>query len=133
MLDKDGISICLVDGDDVVREALTAMLEASGYAVTCFASGGALLAAEAKVARRARTCLVLDLDLSDMSGIELARRLRAAGSTTPFVVTTARPRRGDEARVRAAGAAVFLDKPISRQRLVSAIERAMAGRRPRHG
>lgn len=130
MLDKDGISICLVDGDDVVREALAAMLEASGYAVTRFASGGAFLAAEAKAPRKARTCLVLDLDLPDLSGIELAHRLRAAGSTTPFVVTTARPRGGDEALVRAAGAAAFLDKPISRQRLVSAIERAMAGRGP---
>lgn len=130
MLDEDGISIYLVEGDEVVREALAAMLEASGYAVTRFASGGALLGAFAPAAR---TCLVLDLDLPDMSGIELAQRLRAAGSTIPFVMTTAGPRGRDEDRVRAAGAAAFLDKPISRRRLVSEIERAMAGRGLRGG
>lgn len=133
MLDRDGISICLVDGDDVVREALAAMLEASGYAVTRFASGGAFLADFASAGRKARTCLVLDLDLPDMSGIELAQRLRAAGSTTPLVMTTAHPLARDEERVRAAGAAAFLDKPLSRRCLVCAIERAMAGRGPARG
>ena len=133
MLDRDGISICLIDGDDVVREALAAMLEASGYAVARFASGGAFLADFASSGRKARTCLVFDLDLPDMSGTELAQRLRAAGSTTPFVVTTVHPLARDEERVRAAGAAAFLDKPLSRRCLVSAIERAMVGRGPAHG
>lgn len=130
MLDGNGVSIYLVDGDELVREALAAALEASGYAVTSFATGRALLGAFAPAAR---TCLVLDLDLPDMSGVELAQRLRAAGSTAPLVMTTAGSRGRDEDRVRAAGAAAFLDKPISRRCLISAIERAMAGRGLRGG
>jgi FixJ family two-component response regulator len=118
--------VAVVDDDASVREALRGLLRSAGFRVETFASAEDFL-------DRARSdglgCLVLDVRMSGMSGVDLQDRLLASGWTVPIVFMTAHADASVRARALAAGAVKFLQKPFSDDALLEAIEAAVA--RPR--
>ncbi len=114
--------IALVEDDPRVRIALERLLGLSGYAVECFACGEDFMAS---APTREPDCLVLDLNLPGMSGLELQERLVAAARSLPTVVITGQDSSAGRARALAAGASAYLCKPIDREDLMHAIDHAI--------
>jgi FixJ family two-component response regulator len=115
--------ISIVDDDQSVRQSLASLLRSVGFAVRAFGSAEDFLKAGQP---GATGCLLLDLRMPGMSGLELQQQLAAAGVRVPIVFLTAH---GDEeARARAlrAGAVAFLTKPFSENALLDAVRVALS-------
>lgn len=115
-------SIYVVDDDDAMRDSMTWLLEGEGYRVACYASGSEFLAARHP---GLRGCLVLDVRMPEMSGLELYEKLAALGSKLPVIFVTGH---GDVPMAVAAlqrGACDFIEKPFHNQDLLSRISRAL--------
>jgi FixJ family two-component response regulator len=116
------LEIAVIDDDDSFRVALVESLSSLGYECSGYAS------AEDYVGNSADTsfnCVVTDIHMPGMSGIDLMKRLAAQGSTTPVVLITARSDSNLEAKAAAAGAAYLLRKPFEINHLVQCIEGAV--------
>jgi FixJ family two-component response regulator len=110
--------VFVVEDDEEVRVSTRTLLEASGYAVREFASGEELIAAgDADTAG----CIVLDQNLSGMSGLDLIRQLRAQGVLVPAIMVSSNGRQLIAAANRA-GIAAVLRKPISAEALEQWLE-----------
>jgi len=109
----------IVDDDEQVRESISSLLRSAGYKTTVFGSAEAFLNSE-RVAEP--DCLVLDIRLPGLSGIELQSQLQDMKCLTPVIFITAQD--GDEIRARALqqGAVAFLGKPFNDEALLSALE-----------
>lgn len=120
--------VYVVDDDASIRDSLALMLGLAGYSTRLFADAESFLVAfEASWSG----CVVADLRLPGMSGIELQARVRGRGSAIPFVIITAH---GDVPAARAAfraEAVDFIEKPFEDTQLRSAIETAFALERRR--
>ncbi len=103
-----------------MRKSIERLLRANGYSTTAFASAEEFL--ESGVADHALG-LVLDIHLGGMSGIELRRRLLAAGSKLPVVFITAFDDEATHAEALAVGCADCLHKPFEAHRLTEALQR----------
>ena len=115
--------ISIVDDDESLRRSVKDLLTSVGFQVETFASAEAFL----ESAHRADTrCVVLDLRMPGMSGLDLLMHLAATGSPIPVVILTAHS--DDEARRRMlqAGAVAFLGKPFHGEALLGAVRRALA-------
>ncbi len=115
-------SIYVVDDDDAMRDSMSWLLEGEGYRVACYSSGGEFLAARHA---EMRGCLVLDVRMPEMSGLELYEKLAAQGSKLPVIFVTGH---GDVPMAVAAlqrGACDFIEKPFHNQDLLSRISRAL--------
>ena len=115
-------TIYVVDDDEAMRDSMTWLLEGEGYRVACFDSAAAFLKA-----RRddLRGCLVLDVRMPDMSGLELHEKLDALGSTLPIIFVTGH---GDVPMAVGAlqrGACDFIEKPFHDEDLLVRIRRAL--------
>lgn len=115
--------ICVVDDDESVRESVEGLLRSTGMMVETFDSAEAFLAAGAEL--RAR-CLILDISMPNMSGIELQELLSARGSHLPIVFITARADRGVITRVLERGALACLIKPFDEHALLDLVAAASA-------
>ena len=122
---RGGRRVAVVDDDRSVRTALCRLLEALGFAVDSYDSGESFLAG---LSGPAPHCLVLDLQMPGMTGIDLQHRLTALGVAVPVVVISGQDGAALHARCRAAGAAACLTKPLDAGALLRAIERAIEGR-----
>jgi FixJ family two-component response regulator len=117
-----GRVVSIVDDDQSVREALMSLLRSAGHAVRAFDSAEDFLGS---VHLPGMGCVLLDLRMPGMNGLELQERLAAAKVRIPIIFLTAH---GDEdARVRAlrAGAVGFLRKPINEDILLAAVNAAL--------
>jgi FixJ family two-component response regulator len=105
--------VFVVEDDDDVRVSTRALLEALGYAVREFASGEELVASDGA---GTAGCIVLDYNLSGMSGLDLIRHLRSQGIQTPAIMVSGNGRQliADAAK---AGIAAVLRKPLSAEAL----------------
>ena len=115
--------IAVVDDDESVRQGLENLISSVGYEAELYASAEEFLASsEAGGA----ACLVLDLRMPGMSGLELQRRLAAHSGAPPIIIITAHG--DDEARAEAlaAGAVAFLNKPFKEETLLGAISSALS-------
>lgn len=115
--------VSIVDDDESLRRSVKNLLTSVGFQVETFASAEAFL----QSAHRADTrCVVLDLRMPGMSGLDLLVHLAATGSPIPVVILTAHS--DDEARRRTlqAGAVAFLGKPFHGEALLGAVRRALA-------
>ncbi|MFM7027912.1 MAG: response regulator transcription factor [Chakrabartia sp.] len=115
--------IYLVDDDDVVRDSAALLLRANGYEVLGFADAGSFLDG---VRADRPGCVMLDIGLPGMDGLETQEQLNAQGLGYPVLILTGE---GDIARaVRAMknGAVEFLEKPYDEERLLSALDTAFA-------
>lgn len=115
-------TVFLVDDDAGVRDAFSMLLELSGFDVECFPSASAFLE-QYKDGRPG--CLVLDLSMPGMSGLELQAALTERRVQLPIIIVTAH---GDVASARAslkAGAFDFLEKPVYDDVLLAAVRSAL--------
>jgi len=120
--DVSGSWVYVVEDDPSVRDSLSLLLQLRGFSTAAFDSAEAFLDADA-IERPA--CVLADVRLPGMSGLDLQRRLTSQHSALPFVVMTAH---GDVATARTAlrdGAVDFLEKPIDEQDLMEAITVAL--------
>ena len=114
-------TVHVVDDEEPVRRSLALMLKVSGYAVSTFDSGAALLdAAEALVAG----ALLLDIRMPDMDGIEVQRHLATRGVGLPVVVMTGHGDLSVAAAALQEGAVAFLEKPFAKPALIDALDSA---------
>lgn len=110
--------ICIVDDDPSVRKSLANLLKSAGYSTLSFASGEAFLASTAP---DVASCVLLDLRMDGMQGLEVQRELQQAGKPIGVICMSAH---NDEASVQAAllaGAGCFLRKPFAEDVLMNAI------------
>ena len=112
----------VVDDDDAVRASLRALLETAGYRTRLFGSGIALLDAP-DIGLGA--CVVLDVKMPGMDGLEVQRRLNGRGVRLPVVILTDHGDIAMAVRAMRVGASDFLEKPVSRDRLLESIARAI--------
>lgn len=115
--------VSVVDDDESIREALPAVLRAFGFAVEAFASAEEFLASGA--AGRTK-CLLIDIQMPGMSGLELHRELIRGRSTIPVVFITARRDPALQRRLLADGAVNCLLKPFGETALLDAVNAAVA-------
>jgi FixJ family two-component response regulator len=117
--------IAVIDDEAAVREATESLLRSAGLDVETYACAEDFLAAGCG-ARAA--CIVLDLHLTGMSGLELQRHLAAARSATSIVFMTAQDDRGAQAGslALARGACAFLHKPFGARDLLGAVRRGIS-------
>jgi len=113
-----------VDDDDSVREALRSLLESVGYSTEVFASAEEFLRSRN---HRETQCLILDIRMPGMSGLELQRRLVAAGSQIPIIFVTAHADEEGGTPALREGAVAFLRKPFTEEALLTAVQSALRG------
>jgi len=114
--------VAIVDDEDPIRRALERLLRAAGLHAQGFATGSDFLAG---LGERRPDCLILDLHMPGMSGLELLRQLQAMDLRLPVVVITAFDEPGSRARCIDAGAAAYLRKPLDHRVLLNAIALAV--------
>jgi len=115
-------TIYIVDDDESVRDSARALLEAYDHVVEDFASARDILASYDELVDG---CLLLDLNMPEMGGIELLELLRSRGDTIPVIVVTAQNDAGVLDRARKAGAYAVLEKPVD-DSLLKTISRALS-------
>ena len=123
MLDVQMISI--VDDSETVREATKRLLRSLGYGVATFASAEDFLQSDQV---NDTSCLITDVQMPGLSGLELQSRLIAQGNRMPTIFVTASTEEQTRARALKAGAIGFLTKPFNVDRLIEYIHMALADR-----
>jgi FixJ family two-component response regulator len=114
--------ISVVDDDASVRTATTGLLRSLGFFPHAFASANEFL----QSSRLSDTsCIIADVQMPGMSGLELQEHLIARGQRTPIIFITAYPQSNIRERAMKAGAVCFLSKPVDERRLVECVERAL--------
>ena len=121
----DGSVVMIVDDDDSMRRAARRLVKSFGLGVDTFASAEDFLAS----GRLAETaCLVLDVHMPGLSGIELQSKLIAEGHRIPVIFITAFADEKTQARALEAGAYAYLIKPFDEDDLLEGIRRALQPR-----
>ncbi len=116
------IVVHIVDDEEAVRNSLAFLLGAAGFAVRTHASATAFL----EIAPSIRNgCLVTDLRMPDIDGVELLRRLGAAGAMLPAIVVTGHGDVQMAVEAMKNGALDFIEKPFSEDSLIGSIRRAV--------
>jgi FixJ family two-component response regulator len=114
-------TVFVVDDDVSVREALAALIRFAGWPVLTFASAQAFLG---QVRKPAPGCLVLDVSLPDLNGLDLQERLSQGKSDLPIIFITGYGDVPMSVRAMKAGAVEFLTKPLDEEALLAAIAEA---------
>lgn len=120
----DRTVVMIVDDDDSVRRAARRLIKSYGLAVDTFASADEFLAS-GRVNETA--CLVLDVQMPGMSGLELQSHLFAVGTDIPIIFITAFANEAARMRALEAGAYCYLVKPFEEDDLLNYIQRALQG------
>jgi FixJ family two-component response regulator len=116
--------VSVVDDDDSVRRSTRRLLRCSALRAEAFASAEEFLQS-GNMAETA--CLLLDVKMPGMNGLELQRRLAESGRPIPIIFLSAHASEEEERRALQAGAASFLRKPASKEVLLHAIRAAIEG------
>jgi FixJ family two-component response regulator len=115
-------TIFIIDDDESVRRALRRLMRSLGLDATTFATAEEFLQSP----QPAPDCLILDVHLPGLSGLELQERLTAEDRGVPIVFITAYADDQMGERALHAGAVAFLEKPFEEQTLLEAVKRALA-------
>lgn len=118
--------IACVDDDLSVCEAMKGFLKAFGFAAEVFSSAEEFLQSDRL---HEMSCLITDVHLRGMSGLQLQNRLSASGCRIPIIVITAIPNERVREQVLSAGAVCFLGKPFLKDDLLTCIRSALDRRR----
>lgn len=116
-------TVHLVDDDEAVRRSAAFLLKTGGFKVHAYASGVEFMK-EAKHAEPG--CVLLDIRMPEMDGLEVQRELNDAGITLPVIVLTGHGDVGSAVTAMKAGAVDFLEKPFEKARLLEALENGFA-------
>jgi FixJ family two-component response regulator len=114
--------IAIIDDDELVRDAVQDFIRSLGYAAATHASAEDYLSSEG---HWTSSCVIADIQMRGMSGLDLQAQLIAEGNSTPIIFMTAF---GDEQmrrRVLKAGALAYLTKPIDHNALIHCLESAL--------
>jgi FixJ family two-component response regulator len=122
--------ISIIDDDASVRAATNNLIRSLGYTVHTFASADAFLCSEYI---DGTSCVIADVQMPAMSGIELQSHLRGQGNRVPFIFITAFPEDSVRARAFEAGAICFLTKPFDGATLIGYLDAALGRRDDRSG
>jgi FixJ family two-component response regulator len=114
--------IAVVDDDDFVRNSMESLVRSLGLRVATFCSAEAFLASSSL---DDTDCLITDLQMPGISGLELQQRLLAEGRRTPIIIITAFPEERSRRKAELAGAAGFFAKPCDGQLMVECILAAL--------
>jgi FixJ family two-component response regulator len=115
--------ISVVDDDASMRVAADSLLRARGYIVSTFASAAEFLSSGQL---DETSCVITDVRMPDMSGVELQTAVRNQGRSTPFIFITAFPEESARLRALHDGAVCFLSKPFDAPALIRCVEAALA-------
>jgi FixJ family two-component response regulator len=114
--------VSVVEDDRFFRESMRRLMRSLGYNVEAFPSAADFLASP----RLAETaCLIADVHMPAMTGVELYRRLIDAGHAIPTILVTAYPNDADRARTLDDGVVCYLRKPVNEQRLLRCLQAAL--------
>ena len=111
----------IVDDEDSIRRSTGFMLKKSGFSVTPWASGVEFLK---NLKHAEQGCILLDVRMPEMDGLEVQQELNARGISMPVVVLTGHGDVTIAVRAMKAGAVDFLEKPFEKAALIAAIESA---------
>lgn len=114
--------IAVIDDDESFRMALVECLGSLGYEARGFASAEEFIAGEADASY---DCVITDIHMPGMSGLDLARLLTARPRGVPVVMVTARSDLGIDAQAAAKGAICLLRKPFKTEALIDCLEKAL--------
>jgi two-component system response regulator FixJ len=114
-------TVLIVDDDDAVRDSLAILLEMAGFEVLTYASGLDVLEA----ALPARGCILLDVRMPEIDGLELQRRLVERKSKLPIIIMTGHGDVPIAVRAMKAGAADFVEKPFSDEAILASIRQSI--------
>ena len=114
--------VCVIDDDAAMLRALRLLLGAAAFAAETFASAEQFL--QSQHARRI-DCLVVDVQLGGLSGLDLQERLVSSGTRIPIVFITAHDDRSARERALQAGAVGYLQKPFDDRVLIGTIRKAI--------
>lgn len=117
----------VVDDDESAREALAFLLEAADFEVVSHASALALLEA---LPLKDAGCVITDMRMPDMTGLELVRELNARGSRVPIIMITGHGDIPLAVEAMRAGVVDFIEKPFGEARILDALARALAAGPP---
>jgi len=115
--------ISVIDDDASIRVAADSLLRARGYTVGTFASAAEFLRSQTI---DETSCVITDVRMPGMSGVELQTVLRKQGRRTPFIFITAFPEESARLRALRDGAVCFLSKPFDAPTLIRCVEAALA-------
>ena len=114
--------IAVVDDDASVREGLQSLIRSAGWRVETFVSAQEFLA---RLGAEAPSCVILDLQLPGLSGLDLQNRMAKGGLEIPIVFLTGHGDIPASVQAMKAGAVEFLTKPLDEQKLLQAIQEAI--------
>jgi FixJ family two-component response regulator len=114
--------ISIVDDDDFFRNSLDNLIRSFGFRVQGFSSAEAFLNSDQV---RDTACLILDVRMPGMSGLELQRQIAAANWRIPIIFVTSYADGDEQAQAREAGAVDYLYKPFREEDLINAIDVAL--------
>jgi FixJ family two-component response regulator len=120
-------TVLLVEDDDSMREAIARLLDVSGFDCTAYPSAEALLAGGAE---KDAVCVVSDLKLPAMSGLQLLTELQVQAEWPPLILITGHDAPGLQAQAALLGAAAYLVKPFLGTALLAAIQAVIKRSRP---
>jgi two-component system, LuxR family, response regulator FixJ len=114
--------VAIVDDDESVRQSTLRLIRSFGYRAHAFATGAEFLASPAT---SEAACVVLDVRMPHMDGLEVQRRLAETGTRIPIVFLTGRATDDEEGRARSGGAMAFLRKPVGPAALLEVLQEVM--------
>ena len=117
--------ISVIDDDEAFRIATDSLLRARGYVVHTFASAAEFLGSPLL---DAISCVITDVQMPDISGLQLQILLRDQGRTVPIIFITAFPEESARVRAMREGAVCFLSKASNASALIRCVEEALAAR-----
>jgi FixJ family two-component response regulator len=124
----EGPLVAIVDDDKSIRNATQDLLKAAGFSTATFEDAESFLGS---ASRASASCVVADMRMPGMTGIELYQKLVAAGHAIPTVIITAHPEEVTQARAREAGITCCLIKPFTPDELLECVGEALAKSQPR--
>lgn len=122
-MSDEELTVHVVDDDEAILHSIGFLLRKAGHRVTTYASGMTFLDA---ASRTTRGCLVLDIRMPDVDGLEVQRLLADRGIGIPIIVLTGHGDVSLAVRAIKAGAIEFLEKPFDRTLLLTAVDQAFA-------
>ena len=117
--------ISVVDDDESMREALRGLMKSLGFTAEAFASAEEFLSSRQLLRT---SCLIADVQMPGMTGLELHRHLLASGKTIPTILITAYPNEGMRARALGDGVVCYLNKPFDENDLLCCIRSSLPPR-----
>lgn len=115
-------SIAIIDDEAQIRSALGRLLRSYGYEVALFEDGAAFLQ---KHRERPYQCIILDLHMPGLNGFDVLAGLARQRNTAPVIIITGKDNPDNAGRVRALGAAAYLEKPVDEIHLIAALAGAL--------